>query len=52
MKNKSITYFIWISCCLCKAPAADLTHYVNPFIGTVPGSGNTYPKSLQKFFCF
>lgn len=29
--------------------AGDLTHYVNPFIGTVPGSGNTYPGAQVPF---
>jgi predicted alpha-1,2-mannosidase len=29
--------------------AADLTHYVNPFIGTLPGSGNTYPGAQLPF---
>ncbi len=31
------------------ASAADLTHWVNPFIGTVPGSGNTYPGAQAPF---
>ncbi len=29
--------------------AADLTQHVNPFIGTVVGSGNTYPGAQVPF---
>ncbi len=38
-----------LSCLVLGAAAADLTHYVNPFIGTVPGSGNTYPGAQIPF---
>ena len=31
------------------ASAIELTSYVNPFIGTVPGSGNTYPGAQVPF---
>jgi predicted alpha-1,2-mannosidase len=30
-------------------PGADLAHYVNPFIGTAVGSGNTYPGPQVPF---
>jgi predicted alpha-1,2-mannosidase len=49
MKKKlfsSITVAVF--CCAC-ASAANLVQYVNPFIGTASGSGNTYPGPQLPF---
>ena len=49
MTNKILTIVLAAGCVLHLSAAANLTHYVNPFIGTVPGSGNTYPGAQVPF---
>jgi len=43
MNKKSYFLFVGVVFFLVRASGADLVQYVNPFIGTQVGSGNTYP---------
>jgi predicted alpha-1,2-mannosidase len=47
--KKFIVYLLLICRSLYAGSTADPASHVNPFIGTVPGSGNTYPGSQVPF---
>lgn len=49
MKTRIAAFLAGLGFAASQASAADLTHFVNPFIGTVPGSGNTYPGAQLPF---
>jgi predicted alpha-1,2-mannosidase len=49
MKRVPICSVLLALVCGSLAQAADLTQHVNPFIGTVVGSGNTYPGAQVPF---
>lgn len=49
MNKKSFFWFLGVVFFLARASGADLVQYVNPFIGTAIGSGNTYPGAQVPF---
>src|SRR5271169_6779865 len=49
MNKKSFFWFAAIIFLLMRVTGADLAKYVNPFIGTQVGSGNTYPGAQVPF---
>jgi predicted alpha-1,2-mannosidase len=49
MKIKTTCALIFALCLNVVASGSDLTRYVNPFIGSIPGSGNTYPGAQVPF---
>lgn len=49
MKKHWLVLATGVALSSCPVKAADLAQYVNPFIGTVVGSGNTYPGSQVPF---
>src|SRR5882757_1676567 len=49
MNKKSFFGFVGVVFFLARVSGADLAQYVNPFIGTQVGSGNTYPGAQVPF---
>jgi predicted alpha-1,2-mannosidase len=49
MNRKKFVWFASVVFLLARASGADLVQYVNPFIGTAIGSGNTYPGAQVPF---